>query len=165
MRFAAERAVAACVTALIVLGSGVASASPPVGFPEGPQVSIGERSISLFLRYPDMGACQAAYYSNCFRFADGTVVGQINPLSVLIPVLNLLGVPWGGCDKVAPLGASTDVVEVYAGEGFPLVVGSGGCGELMNDLAAGRAYLAAPGVLKPIPPTAATVLEMNVATR
>ncbi len=157
-------AMTAALVALLLLEASTPSAFAQ-GLPGGAEVSFGQRSVSLFLPYPDMAACQDAYHTNCYGFSDGTVVGQFSPLSALTPFFNLLGVPWGGCDTVPQLGASSEVVEVYAGAGVPLVVGPGDCDDLLNRLGSGGAYLAVPGVPKWIPPTTATVMELNVAGR
>jgi hypothetical protein len=152
--------------ALVAVFLAVAAAVVPavaLELPGGPDVSVGNRSVSLFVRYPAMAACEAAYDSNCYRFEDGTVVGQLDPLSVLTPVFDIFRISWRGCDKVPQLGASPNVVEVYAGEGLPLAVGSGTCDDVTNALAGGRAYLAVPGVPKTIPPTPATVAGLDVA--
>ncbi len=81
----------------------------------------------------------------------------------LIPLLNAIGVAWSGCTTVKQMGASPNVVEVYAGSGSPLVVGAGDCASLPAQLIAGNAYLVVPGIRKTIPPTVASVLELNVA--
>lgn len=143
------------------------SATPARGLtlPGGLEVTLDHQNVSLFTRYPDWGRCQAAYFTNCFRFEDGTVVGQISVLTPLIPLLNAIGVPWSGCTKVKQMGASPNVVEVFAGSGASLIAGAGDCASLPAQLAAGNAYLVVPGIARTIPPTVASVLELNVARR
>ncbi len=142
-------------------------ATPALGLtlPGGLDVTLGNENVSLFTRYPDWAACQAASFTNCFRFEDGTVVGQVSVLTPLIPVLNAVGVAWNGCAKVKQMGTSPNVVEVYAGSGPPLIVGAADCASLRAQLDAGNAYLVVPGISKTIAPTPASVLELNVAGR
>lgn len=156
--------VLALLASLILLAP---SATPARGLtlPGGLEVTVDQQNLSLFTRYSDWGACQAAYFTNCFRFEDGTVVGQLSALAPLIPLLNAIGVSWSGCTKVMQMGASPNVVEVYAGAGVPLIVGAGECGSLPAQLAAGSAYLVVPGIRRTIAPTVASVLELDVAHR
>lgn len=156
-------------TIVLALSATLISLAPPatpahaLTLAGGSEVTLGHQNVSLFTRYSDWSTCQAAYFTNCFGFEDGTVVGQVSVLTPLIPLLNVIGVPWRGCTKVKQMGVSPNVVEVYAGSGTPLVVGAGECASLPAKLAAGSAYLVAPGVRKTIAPTVASALELDVA--
>ncbi len=156
----AVRSLAAVLLALSTMAGPTAAAAIPGG-----PVAVGPRHLSVFVPFPSMQTCQESFLTNCFKFVDGLVVGQVSTLAPLIPLFNLLGVPWGGCAKVETLGTSPYVVEVYAGAGVPLIVGGGGCGTLASRLAEGSAYLAVPGIAKSIPPTEVWVVELDVATR
>lgn len=157
--------VAVALSATVAVLAPVTAPAHAVPLPGGLELTFDQQNVSLFIPYPGMGACRQAYFSNCFRFEDGTVVGQLSPLTLLIPIVNLLGVPWNGCTTVKQLGASPNVVEVYAGSGVPLIVGADDCASLPGQLTSGRAHLVVPGVTKAIPPTVASVLELDVARR
>jgi hypothetical protein len=130
----------------------------------------GPGGPSLFSLYRDLTSCKgsvAGITAACFVFADGTVVGQIDPVQTvgsvlegLLPGSSSQVVPLtnGDCTIVPHMGASAEIVEVVNQSGNPMVLGPGSCADLSGtDPGNGTAYSVAPGLTGIVGPTVAAV--------
>lgn len=124
----------------------------PVGVPLNLSVPVG-------VPYPSMASCRSVPLTDCFRFADGRVVGQPSLAPVLL-VAHLFRWPLTSCTRITRPGLSPAVVEVEASAGFPIAVGPGSCADLRRQVVDNTAYLIAPGVTRVIPPTDGSVLVL-----
>ena len=140
-----------------------AGGSVPAVAQTSPATTPGRLPLTapLFVPFPTMDACRAVILTNCFKFADNTVVGQVGILSPVLLALGLLRVPATNCTRIRHVGLNQSVVEVEAAAGFPLAVGAGSCDDVVSQVADHTAYLIAPGTRRAIPPTDGSVLEVN----
>lgn len=115
--------------------------------------------------YPDLAACEVVPYTNCYHFADGTVVGQLVPLQLLDQFLRLLGIAAGGCGTISNLASGSPYVDaIFVGSSVPLVVGAGSCADLAGEVAKHSATLVVPFSTATISPSVVSVEDLSLAT-
>ena len=148
----------------------LAAAGGTTSAPMSSVLVAGPGGASLFSPYSDLSSCKgsvAAVTAACFLFADGTVVGQIDPVQTVGSVLNdllpgassqLAALTHGDCVIVPHMGSSADIVEVVNRSASPMVLGPGSCDDLSGtDPGNGTVYSVAAGLTGIVGPTVAAV--------
>ena len=147
----------------------LAGAAGTASAPMSSVLVAGPGGPSLFSEYSDLASCTgsvAGITAACFLFADGTVVGQIDPVQTVGSVVNdllpgassQLAALTHDCAIVPHMGSSADIVEVVNRSASPMVLGPGTCDDLSGgDPGNGRTYSVAAGLTGIVGPTVAAV--------
>jgi hypothetical protein len=120
-----------------------------------------------------MGMCETVPLTNCFEFRDGTVEGEIDPLSLMAEIDGVLppefftqllqfasniGLLLGPtalqpCFEIPQMGSSQAIDEVYDGLTVPEVVVGGVCADLISEIDRNQSIEIPAHIEEPIDPS------------